>query len=258
MALTIEDHAVGSMGLSEFIEFVDKSYDELSVESLIELRDLSAFQKDSPYSAQSLSLGGVHKKFYLRANVWLPKRELHSVNDAGEANLYSYDFAHDHNFDFLTVGYFGPGYETDIYEYDVREVRGEVGEVVDMKFLESTSLPYGKMMIYRASRDVHVQKFPCEFSISLNLLTPGKEPIRDQFAFDLRTRAISSVIRSNLSGRSLLMEAAAALGDRDTDDMIQFIADSHHCCRTREAAARALSTARRARALPAETANISS
>src|ERR1017187_3162412 len=115
MALTLEDHAVGAMALSEFIEFVDKSYDELSVESLIEiapsfaalsrnrtvledviideLRNFASFQKDSPYSAQSLSLGGVHKKFYLRANVWLPKGELHSINDAGEANLYSYDFA---------------------------------------------------------------------------------------------------------------------------------------------------------------------
>jgi len=231
MAITLDNTSKSSISYKEFSEYVDKSFDDLSIDSLIEiaptfaalarnrtfladaiiaeLASIATFQESSPYSAQSLDLGGVPRKFHVRANVWLPQRELHRTNSTGEANFYSYDFAHDHNFDFLTVGYFGSGYETDIYEYQHDCVKGLIGELVDLTFLESTSLPAGKIMIYRASKDIHVQKFPKEFSISLNLLTPGKL-MKDQYAFDLRTSTISSVVRSNLSGRSLLLEVGAS------------------------------------------------
>jgi hypothetical protein len=264
MAITLNDHSEGSLTLCEFIDYVDKSFNELTVESLIqiapsfaalsrnrtfledaiieELRNLAHFQQDSPYSSQSLHLGGVPLKFYIRANVWLPQRELHPINSAGEADLYSFDFAHDHNFDFLTVGYLGSGYETDIYEYDVDAVRGKVGEPVIMRFLETTTLSRSKMMIYRASKDIHVQKFPQEFSISLNLLIPGRMPVRDQYAFDLRTKTISGIVRSDDAGRSLLLAAGVALRDREIAGLIHEIADNHHCSRTRQAANHALAT----------------
>jgi hypothetical protein len=81
----------------------------------------------------------------------------------------------------MTVGFFGPGYETTIYEYDSSKVTGFVGESVDLRFLETTQLPPGKVMLYRPHADVHAQYPPSELSISLNLMVRDATEKRDQF-----------------------------------------------------------------------------
>ena len=103
---------------------------------------------------------------------------------------FSYNIAHDHNFSFLTVGYLGPGYETDIYEYDYDSVEGYVGEKVEMQFLEKVRFAAGMAMYYRASRDLHIQHPPSEMTIPLNLLIqPPEVRLREQYEFDLNTRS---------------------------------------------------------------------
>ena|SRR5258708_40346341 len=88
----------------------------LSTFLISELKNIADFQPMNYYTAQTIMLGGVSNKFYLRANVWVPARLLHKVNGEGEKRLFSFERPHDHNFDFVTVGYFGGGYQTDIYE----------------------------------------------------------------------------------------------------------------------------------------------
>jgi hypothetical protein len=161
---------------------------------------------------------------YVRANVWYPEgAEPPTAQPAGAMTLYG--LPHDHAFSFLTVGYWGPGYETSIYEYDPQTVLGEPGEDVDLRFLETTTLPTGKVMFYRASRDVHAQGYPPAFSISLNVTVfPPSAADRNQLYFDLENRKIAALSGPVQSGRVLLCRVAAALGDGETEGHLEAIA----------------------------------
>ena len=52
---------------------------------------------------------------------------------ASGTSPFFYHVPHDHNFSFLTVGYLGPGYWSEYYEYDYGEVVGMPGEKVDLQ-----------------------------------------------------------------------------------------------------------------------------
>lgn len=47
--------------------------------------------------------------------LWIPTRT------SGQRYSFSYKVAHDHAFDLMTVGFFGPGYRTSLYEFDYNE-----------------------------------------------------------------------------------------------------------------------------------------
>lgn len=191
-------------------------------------------------SAQSLLLARDHD-FYVRANIWP------AISDMASGRAYqdqfAYDLAHDHNFSFMTVNYLGPGYETEIYEYDYDKVHGYVGEPVDLRFLEKVRFGAGLVMLYRASRDVHVQHAPVELTITLNLMVARPEVrLRDQFFFDLASRTISSYPPEiAASSRSFLVTLAGYLGNGDTHGLLSDLGAKHPCRRTRLAAFEALS-----------------
>ncbi|MBT2543060.1 hypothetical protein J7E99_20695 [Streptomyces sp. ISL-44] len=79
--------------------------------------------------------------YMVRANIWLPPT---GMDPRQEQVLHSYELAHDHPFSFLTVGYFGPGYETTIWEYNPDTLTGQPGEQVELELLEHTDLPPGQ------------------------------------------------------------------------------------------------------------------
>lgn len=197
------------------------------------------FRKPGLASAQTIYLGG-EEDFYVRAAIW-PS----SAAVAG-ARLYqdkfAYHLAHDHNFTFLTVNYLGPGYETAIYEYDYESVKGFPGEAVDLRFLEKLRFGQNVVMLYRASRDVHIQYPPEELTITLNLMvSPPEIRLRDQFYFDIGRRQISDYAPdTDASQRANLMKLAAALGDETTEGLLRELALHHTCRRTRLAAFEAL------------------
>lgn len=74
----------------------------------------------------------------------------------------------------MTVGYYGPGYETELYQYNPKEVNGYVGETVELEHLGRTKLPNGRVMVYREKVDVHTQFPPAQLSVSLNLMVTRK------------------------------------------------------------------------------------
>lgn len=200
-----------------------------------ELENPASFQSDNSYTAPTLLLGG-GKNYLVRANVWEPPSRIPESREA-EDKLFLYRVPHDHNFSFLTVGYCGPGYETSIYEYEPDRVMGYPGEQVDLHFLEHTSLPEGKVMFYRASKDVHSQEHAKEFSISLNLLVNLPETsLINQYLFNLEERAISSYVQSAGSGRVMLCRLAKYFGDEHTTTLLEAIALRHSSERVRSAA----------------------
>lgn len=141
---------------------------------------------------------------------------------------YTYDIPHNHNFDLLTVGYYGSGYETEIYELNDEKVVGYPGEDVELAFLERTKLPKGKAMFYRSFKDVHVQLPPTELSVSLNLLfRDEKINGRDQYSFNVEKKKIIGSLSGGKSDQQVMFEFARLLGDANTGEVALQVAQAH-------------------------------
>ena len=151
---------------------------------------------------------------------------------------FAYGLPHDHNFHFLTAGYFGPGYVSDYYDYDAEAVDGRIGEPLNLKFVERSQLGEGQMMLYRAHRDVHSQLPPESLSVSLNIMDEGEHvPWRDQYIVDLDHGTIAR--RPTLSPSEMLLRCAVHLTGNGRDVAEQF-AREHPVPRVRANAIAAL------------------
>ena len=149
------------------------------------------------------------RRYLIRANFWPAEADSVVVNSGKDP--FFYHVPHDHNFSFLTVGYLGPGYWSDYFEYDYERVVGFPGEKVDLRFVERSRLSEGKVMLYRRHRDVHLQLPPDALSVSLNILatSPASE-FRDQYRFDVERREIGGIL--NPSGLANLVRMAPHFG----------------------------------------------
>jgi hypothetical protein len=188
---------------------------------------------ETSYGPQTVVLSRPSGQFFLRANIW-PSRDEHVLRASGEAPFY-FDVPHDHNFSFLTLGYFGPGYWSDYYEYDFERVDGFVGEKVDLRFVERTRLEQGKLMLYRAHRDVHVQHPADALSVSLNVMHMAPhQGWFDQYRFDVGTRRIAGILNPGAS--EVALRLAVALGLDEARDLAAEFGRTHPSDRMRLAA----------------------
>lgn len=187
------------------------------------------------YTPQSVVLGR-GKGFYLRANIWMPLR-LGGEFRSQEERVFSYRNTHDHNFTFMTVGYFGSGYATDLYEYDIRKVRGFLGEQVELTPLGRETLPKGRIMVFRESVDVHTQFPPEELSISLNLMVSKPGIMADQYMFDpVSSTIVEMPSYAPAQRRASAIALAGYIANDDTLGILEDLAVRAECRRTREAA----------------------
>lgn len=196
--------------------------------------------RDNQYSAQVVMLHGRSSKFIMRANFWPALKD--SVVRHSGTDPFFYHVPHDHNFSFLTVGYLGPGYWSDYYEYDYGDVVGYPGEPVDLKFVEKTRLEQGKVMLYRAHKDIHLQLPADEMSVSLNIVeTSHSSAFRDQYRFNLATSTIDGIMtRMSLEP---MLALAAHFGGEEGMDLLANFAAGHPSDRIRWCALRARAAA---------------
>lgn len=177
--------------------------------------------------------------YFIRANIW-PSEDEHAMRASG-GGAFVYAQPHDHNFDFLTVGYFGPGYWSNYYEYDYEDVVGFQGEPIGLRFIERSRLEEGKIMLYRAHIDVHDQAPGDALSISLNIMhTTGAQAWLDQYSFDLQNSRIGRII-SNGSSEAFL-RIAVGMGSGEARDLAGTFGQSHPSDRMRLAAWGALAS----------------
>jgi hypothetical protein len=190
----------------------------------------------SAYSPQVIVLHGGSKRFMIRANFWPAESDSIVVNSGTDP--FFYGMPHDHNFSFLTVGYIGPGYWSDYYEYDYDRVVGFAGEQVDLRFVERSRLDPGKVMLYRAHRDVHLQLPADEMSVSLNILgISNSHEFRDQYKFDVERSRISGILNNN--ALEPLVALAAHFGGEEGRGLIEDFAERHPSDRIRFTAVKA-------------------
>ena len=179
----------------------------------------------SAYSPQVVMLVPPGGSFFIRANIW-PSAHEHMVRASGEA-AFAIGMPHDHNFSFLTHGYFGPGYWSDYYEYDFGEVTGYCGEPVpSLRFIERARLEPGKIMLYRAHVDVHAQLPADSLSVTLNVMhTAGAQGWLDQYKFDLDRREIAT--RLSPAPSAAFLKVAVGLGGEEALDLAHLFALRH-------------------------------
>ena len=185
---------------------------------------------ESGYGPQAIVLSGARNGYFLRANIW-PAEHDHAFRTSG-ARSFVYGVPHDHNFDFLTVGYFGPGYVSDYYEYDYEAVAGWRGEPAALRFIERSALAPGRLLHYRAHRDVHRQLPPESLSVSLNVV--AVDPAAgwlDQYGFDIEADRVTGVL--NPTSTEAFLRIAVGLGGAEALDLAERFGRRHPSDRLR-------------------------
>lgn len=196
--------------------------------------------RGNQYSAQVIMLHAASRNYIIRANFWPAQKD--SVIRHSGTDPFFYHVPHDHNFSFLTVGYFGPGYWSDYYEYEYGEVFGFPGEEVPLRFVEKSRLEEGKVMLYRAHRDIHLQLPADEMSISINIVeTSPSSAFRDQYRFDIEAAKIDGILtRTSLEP---MLALCAHYGGEAGMDLIAEFAARHPSDRIRWCALKAKAAA---------------
>ncbi|WP_242526019.1 transposase [Novosphingobium sp. KA1] len=105
--------------------------------------------------------------FLIRARVWLPAQD--RLFQRSGAAACGYGQAHDFAGDVLTLGYFGPGYLGEDYEYEETVPAGYPGERVALRFVGRGLLEQGRLLHYRSQRDVQLRHPPEALSLSIDL-----------------------------------------------------------------------------------------
>ncbi len=209
--------------------------------AVAELKDRCGTQeRENRYSSQVIILHRASEKYFIRANFWPSTKD--SVFKASGSSPFFYGVPHDHNFSFLTVGYLGPGYWSEYYEYDYESVVGLPGEKVDLRFVEKAKLDHGKVMLYRAHKDVHNQLPADEMSVSINIMEASPcLPLLAQYRFDpARCEIVGILTRSSSEA---LLALAANHGGGNARDLVESFARHHPCERLQFAAIRELAAA---------------
>ncbi len=175
--------------------------------------------------------------FFMRANIW-PSEDEYMMRASGGAS-FVYGFPHDHNFDFLTLGYFGPGYWSEYYEYEYEDVVGWQGEPVALRFIEKSALSEGKIMHYRAHRDVHAQLPADSLSVSINIMhSGGSLGWMDQYNFDIENSRVGRIVSPGSS--EAFLRVAVGLGAPEALELAETFGARHPSERMRLASWRAL------------------
>ncbi|MES2491705.1 MAG: transposase [Pseudomonadota bacterium] len=192
------------------------------------------------YSPQVVVLTPPGAGAFLRANIW-PGESDTLVRSSG-TSPFLYGLPHDHNFSFLTYGYFGPGYWSDYFEYEYEDVAGWTGELAHLRHTGRRRLESGTTMLYRAHRDVHLQLPADSLSVSLNVMhaDPATHWL-DQYSFDVERGTISGIVSDGPS--EAFLRVAVGMGSAEALDLAERFAARHPSDRMRLCASDALAAA---------------
>ncbi|MBA2934926.1 transposase [Sphingomonas sp. CGMCC 1.13654] len=209
----------------------------LAASAIEELKRGGARDGRDHYGPQVIMLARGPTNWFLRANMWPAEGD--AILRASGRSAFFYDLPHDHNFSFLTVGHHGPGYESDYWEYDGEALTLQPDEATDLRYTGRHRLEPGRIMLYRAHRDVHDQKPPAAFSVTLNIMeSSGREPWRNQYRFDPASGRVDRLL--NTTAIEGLLPLAAHMGGGNGEDLLHHLMRRHPVDRIRIGAMQAL------------------
>jgi len=176
------------------------------------------------YGPQVIMLTTPGSSSFLRCAMWPGAGEDAVAKSGGDS--FAYGLPHDHNFSFLTHGYFGPGYWSEFFEYDYDGVTGWAGEAAGLRPMGRHRLEPERIMLYRAHVDVHLQLPADALSVSINVMH-AVPAIRwlDQYTFDVEKGTIAQNIDCGPS--ETFLRLAVGLGGEEALDLAERVARSH-------------------------------
>lgn len=183
--------------------------------------------------------------FVLTADIW-PSATDHVLR-ASAPQALGYGLVHNHNTDFLTLGYFGPGCDVDEYTVEPEALAGWQGEPVVLRSLGRMRLDPGRLVHYRFASDVHCIHPPEALSASLTLShLHGARSWDSHYVFervsgDAGTFRVAAV-RGDGSSETFL-RLAVALGGEEARDLAFHFGRAHPSDRMRLTAWTALAGA---------------
>lgn len=201
-----------------YLKKLGNNKDFLIDQVFAELKNCLQFQETNIYVPEVLLLHTT-SNYFIRANIWKPITKVEE-----QIPGFRYDVRHDHNFDILTIGYLGPGYRSRAYTYDRTTCVGMLGETVDLTSEGVFTLTEGKVALYRAKRDVHIQLPPERLSVSINLIPKGGAQNEVQLQFDESSRICRYL---NFTGAEVVVRLAGLLGSRECLEVLARIANQH-------------------------------
>lgn len=255
MGIVLKPSANGRLSLKGFVEHVRQVIDLQEPDSLIglasplcmlandpdvvarEFNDAIQRSLDTasppPTLSSSVSLAE-DDHFRLSANVWLPA----SLGEPLPPNGIAAGRVHNHSTSLMTVGYAGPGCDLDLYAYDPKTSQGEIGERVDLRFVERTRLAPRSVVIYRETVDAHARFAPSNLSVSLTFSIIDERSQRsDQLLFDPHAATIAGIgPHAAVHRRASVVRLAGEFGNAGTIDLLDGLLRRSHCRRVREAA----------------------
>lgn len=195
-----------------------------------ELKNTDDFQKDNPTTALTLLLAS-KENYIIRANIWRPLE--YAVLKDEEMKVFAYDCYHDHDFNLITVGYFGSGYTTEVFEYEISEIIGYIGEKVRLNPLGEFKLGVGDILIYQKNKHIHIQKPPEDTSISINIIPFISGLQLPQFIFEVDKQQIKEYAYNSSMYRCNLLNFAAMIDDDNITDILLYIGQTDRCEKSR-------------------------
>jgi hypothetical protein len=240
MTLVLESAETGAIALDEFLDHAEHDLHVCDTESLAqaapafkrllnnrsllrdyidsELRNWRDGNSDHEYFNHTLVMAR-RANFFVRANIWIAPNPALPAPTRDDPS-FGYLYPHDHNFAFITGGYYGPGYTTCLFDYDQERVAGMPGERLEIVPRGTSTLELGSMMLYEPSRDIHYQQHPPQLSISLNVIVPAHYTDRAQYLFDIERGEIDVVLAAASARGVTVCALAAELGDENTMELV--------------------------------------
>lgn len=223
MALYIEKNNSKDITLNEFIHYLDHNIDFSDPESICSAgpimqglcNNLNWFSKiidqdlkDSYKNSSKVNGYGSNvlwftsnKKYSLRAVNWIPSSSKKISNESKHAR-YAENCLHNHNFNLLTVGLFGPGYTTKMYKHDLRST--QVGDEFLLEESGVYKLKRGSCLFMKEDEDIHTQLLPESLSVSFNLMVQTKDT--PQFLYKINEEKSTLVIDQVLKNHNIPLE----------------------------------------------------
>lgn len=205
MVLRFEQASLPATSIDEFYARIDaSSCDRFSAAHIAELAHLlqqlaadetlliSAMEQDAPWRRRGFDRVDVQSHwlppretrfgfFQLRFCIWVPAE---MISDRDEGRAMAFEFAHNHDFRFLTVGYAGGGYRTRVCSVTEADLHLPIGSRLGMTEPRMERLDKGAVLYFEPGIDIHTQIPPDDISVSLNLMLESHVDI-PQMAFDL-------------------------------------------------------------------------
>ena len=193
--------------------------------------------KDEPQPVSSpLSLASA-AQYALQAKIWMPDTLADSLRAPSDQHQNA-RLAHNHNFNVMTIGYFGPGYFVDLYAFTAKDDRAEIEDSVDLRFTQRALVQKDCAVICREAVDAHAQVAPEALSISLSLsIFSERTSVTDRLVFDPQKSTICGHIESSdIYRRASIVRLAGEAGNEQTLELFDALLRRSPCRRVRRAA----------------------